>query len=99
MAAAADCPTARPLKFRLLLAEKVRDAIARDAKSQADVFNGQVSGFHQLVEDFRAMSSASLRIGTRRDEVAQPGPLFRDDFEICRSAGSCGDARQLIHLL
>src|SRR5258708_6039108 len=69
--------------LRLLLAEKVRDAIPRDAKKPAGhVPDGhqQAIGFHQFVEDLLHDVLGVGGIGyTPADEIAQPGSLLRDD--------------------
>src|SRR5207247_2922047 len=87
-----------------LLAEKVCDAIARDAKKPAGhVLNRhqQAIGFYQLVEDLLHDVLSVGGIGhTPADEIAQPGSLLRDDLgDSTVLLSHRDDARQLIHPL
>src|SRR5207253_438517 len=87
-----------------LLAEKVRDAIARDAKKPAGHAlnrHQQAIGFYQFVKDLLHDVLGVGGIGhTPADEIAQPGSLLRDDLgDSTVLLSHRDDARQLIHPL
>ena len=88
--------------LRLLLAEKVRDAVARDAKEPAGHVldrHQQAIGFYQFVEDVLQDVLGVGGIGhPPADEIAQPGSLFRDDLgDLAILLGHRGGAQRLIH--
>jgi len=97
----------RPLRrrtSRLFLTEKVRDAIARDAKEPAGhVLNRhqQAIGFYQFVKDLLHDVLGVGGVGyTPADEIAQPGSFLRDDFgDLTVLLGHPRDPRRLIHPL
>src|SRR5689334_6173211 len=90
--------------LRLLLAEKIRDAIPRHLKQPSrDVLDGheQAIRFHQFVEDFLQQVLGIRVVGyAPADEIAQPCPLLRNDFgDSTILLGNESDTRRLIHPL
>ena len=88
--------------YRLLLAEEVRDAIARDAKKPAGHVvdrHQQAIGFHQFVEDLLQKIFDVGFVGhPLADEIAQPGAFFRDDFgDVQVLLDHRGDSQRPIH--